>query len=100
MQRKNFFLPDPLIAKLRKIAKLRGVAISEVVRTAIEEYVNREPGILDPALVKKVTGVLMQSIKVQRWACEECKRTNFGTGDKCGWCSSPRNKPRKKGRKK
>jgi len=41
MKRKNFYLPEPQICALEKIAKLKGVSVAEVIRRAIEEYLER-----------------------------------------------------------
>jgi metal-responsive CopG/Arc/MetJ family transcriptional regulator len=38
MKRTNFFLPVPLINKLKAIAKRDGISLSEVIRRALFAY--------------------------------------------------------------
>lgn len=40
MKRWNVFLPEELLSELRKIAQSRGVAVSDLVREALERLVN------------------------------------------------------------
>ncbi len=42
MIRSNFFLPEPLIAALRDLAKRTDLSVSEHVRRAIAEYLKRQ----------------------------------------------------------
>lgn len=38
MRRHNLFLPDEMVAEARKLAERRGIALADVVRTALEKY--------------------------------------------------------------
>lgn len=38
MKRHNLFLPDEMVAEARKLAERRGIALADVVRTALEKY--------------------------------------------------------------
>ena len=38
MKRHNLFLPDEMVAEARKLAERRGIALADVVRTALEQY--------------------------------------------------------------
>lgn len=38
MRRRNYFLPDELVAKAEKLAEKRSISVAEVVRTALEKY--------------------------------------------------------------
>ncbi len=38
MKRHNVFLPDELVAEARKLAQKHGIALADVVRTALEKY--------------------------------------------------------------
>ena len=40
--RSNYYIPEPQIERLRKLAQKRDVSVSELVRRAIEEYLKRE----------------------------------------------------------
>ena len=42
MKRTNFFLPDPVITELKKLAEARDVSVSELVRQAIVEFLKRQ----------------------------------------------------------
>lgn len=41
MQRRNIHFPDPLVDRAEKIAARNGVKFPDVVRRALEEYVER-----------------------------------------------------------
>lgn len=38
MKRHNLFLPDALVDDARKLAQRRGIALADVIRTALEKY--------------------------------------------------------------
>lgn len=38
MRRHNLFLPDEMVMEARKLAERRGIALADVVRTALEKY--------------------------------------------------------------
>ena len=38
MRRHNLFLPDQMVEEARKLAERRGIALADVVRTALEKY--------------------------------------------------------------
>lgn len=38
MTRRNLFLPDDLVAEAKKLAEKQGVPMAEVVRVALEKY--------------------------------------------------------------
>lgn len=40
MKRFNYFLPEQVVARLAVIAELRGVSVSEMVRTALQQYLD------------------------------------------------------------
>lgn len=40
--RQNYYMPNRLVAVLRRFAERRGIAMSEVVRQAVTEYLQRE----------------------------------------------------------
>ena len=42
MKRSNYFLPEPLIEQLKKLATERDVSVSELVRQAIHEFLKRQ----------------------------------------------------------
>lgn len=42
MLRKQFFLPEPLLARLRAQAERTGLSEAEIVRRALEEYLRRQ----------------------------------------------------------
>lgn len=42
MIRTNVFLPEPLLARLRKLAAQRDVSVAELIRLAITEYLKRQ----------------------------------------------------------
>jgi predicted transcriptional regulator len=42
MKRSNYFLPEPLIEQLKKLATERDVSVSELVRQAIQEFLKRQ----------------------------------------------------------
>ena len=41
-KRTNFYIPEPAIERLKKLAEKKDVSVSELVRRAIEEYLVRE----------------------------------------------------------
>jgi len=41
MQRKNIRLPDPQIEVLERISKEKGVKLPELVRRAVDEYIDK-----------------------------------------------------------
>lgn len=41
MKRYNFFLPDSIVATLRKEAELTGLTMSELIRKALAAYTNK-----------------------------------------------------------
>jgi len=42
LERTNFYIPEPAIKRLTKLAQKRDVSVSELVPRAIEEYLKRE----------------------------------------------------------
>jgi hypothetical protein len=38
VKRHNLFLPDEMVAEARKLAQKRGVALADVIRTALDKY--------------------------------------------------------------
>lgn len=42
MIRKDFYIPEPLVEELRRLAQERDISEAEVVRRALEEYLKRE----------------------------------------------------------
>lgn len=42
MTRHNFFLPIPLVDKLRKLSESKGVTMSELLRQALAEYLEKK----------------------------------------------------------
>jgi len=40
--RHNFFLPVPLVAKLRELSDATGVTMSELLRLALAEYLDKK----------------------------------------------------------
>ncbi len=40
--RSNYYIPEPIIKKLRKMADKRDVSMSQIVREALQEYIVRE----------------------------------------------------------
>lgn len=38
MKRHNLYLPDQLVADARKLASRHGIALADVIRTALEKY--------------------------------------------------------------
>ena len=42
MTKRNFYLPDKVYKALGRIARRKGISVSEVVRRALEEYLERE----------------------------------------------------------
>ncbi len=40
--RSNSYIPEPQIERLRRLAKKRDVSMSELVRTAIERFLDRD----------------------------------------------------------
>jgi metal-responsive CopG/Arc/MetJ family transcriptional regulator len=42
MKRVNYFLPEPLLEQLKKLADQRDVSVSELVRQAIQEFLKRQ----------------------------------------------------------
>lgn len=38
MKRHNLFLPDEMVAEARKLAEKRGIALADVIRVALEKY--------------------------------------------------------------
>ena len=41
-KRVNYYIPEPLIERLKKLATKRDVSVSELVRRALEEFVTKE----------------------------------------------------------
>jgi metal-responsive CopG/Arc/MetJ family transcriptional regulator len=41
MRRLQMFIPEPLLRALRAIAKKRDVSVSELIRQAIQEFIDR-----------------------------------------------------------
>jgi predicted DNA-binding protein len=41
MKRTNFYFPVPMIARMKKAAKAKGIAVSEILRAAVESYLER-----------------------------------------------------------
>ena len=42
MKRINFMLPEQMLASLGKVAEATGLSLSEIIRTAIAEYLNKK----------------------------------------------------------
>ena len=42
MKRVNYFLPLPMIEKLQRLAEKSGISVSEIIRMAIAEYLERK----------------------------------------------------------
>jgi len=41
MKRSNYYLPQPLLARLAAAKTLFGLSVSEIIRNAISEYLDR-----------------------------------------------------------
>jgi predicted DNA-binding protein len=41
MKRTHIFLPDPVISRLKALAKQTGLPVSELIRRAIDDYLER-----------------------------------------------------------
>jgi Arc/MetJ-type ribon-helix-helix transcriptional regulator len=41
MKRTNFYFPEPMLKRLRRAAKLEGIAMSEFIRNAVEAALRR-----------------------------------------------------------
>ncbi len=42
MQRKNYYIPEPIVEDLEEIANERDVPVAELVRQALAEFIKRE----------------------------------------------------------
>jgi predicted transcriptional regulator len=42
MKKMNFYLPDPVIARLQELAEKTGLSVAELVRRAIDEYLKKQ----------------------------------------------------------
>ena len=42
MKRINFYIPDPMLVKLQALADTRDVALAELIRKAIEEFLKKQ----------------------------------------------------------
>lgn len=42
MKRINFYIPDPMLEKLQSLADKQDVALAELIRKAIEEYLKKQ----------------------------------------------------------
>jgi len=43
MKKINFYIPDPVLEKLQTLATQRDVAVAELIRRALEEYLKKQP---------------------------------------------------------
>ena len=43
MKRTNYYYPTQMIDRLKKVAKLIGLPVSEIIRRAIDKYLSEEP---------------------------------------------------------
>lgn len=44
MKRHNFFLPDDLVAEMKKLSETTGATMSEIVRRALKAYIAEQVG--------------------------------------------------------
>lgn len=42
MKKINLYVPEPLLASLQKLAAEKGLSLSEVIRRALDHYVERQ----------------------------------------------------------
>jgi hypothetical protein len=47
MIRKNFYLPEQQVTKLKNLAIVSGISMSEILRRAIDEYFLDDNGVFD-----------------------------------------------------
>ncbi len=40
MRRSNYYLPEPMLARLKELSRQTGVSVSEIIRRAIDAYLN------------------------------------------------------------
>jgi hypothetical protein len=48
MKRFQIMLPEPMMVEMKKIAKVKGIAVSEVIRRSVDEWLKNNGHIYNP----------------------------------------------------